>query len=225
MGLRRTAGGHIDTSGNAALTSALTQLAKLFQPQQTLYEVGKIGKTDNPARRFHEILGPFQNLPEVRVPLLQEINPTDDSQTVLRKVKSHDTVIFLVKVRDIGTAEGDIRKAFGTPLGLDFIDQFLASVSGEEQKKRFKKDSGMTEWVVMDAKFAAHLQTQFRVQPYSFVNPLWPCGIPRGEDVYWQLFSQGLNYYYPRSIRSSLPPEFHISFQPTNFSYTLHTRT
>jgi hypothetical protein len=200
-----------------------------------LYEVVKIGKTKNPARRFHEILGAFQNLPGVQVPLLKEINSTDDPQTVLRKVKSQscDPVIFLVKVRDIGTAEGDIRNAFGTPLGqgAGFIDQFLASISDEEQKKRFTADggySGMTEWVVMDAKLAAHLQTTFRVQPYLFINPLWPYGTPSGEEVHQRLFTQGLNYYLSQRNRSTsfqIPPEFHISFPPTNFSYTLHTRT
>jgi hypothetical protein len=205
-------------------------VSRRFKPQQTLYEVVKIGKTDNPARRFHEILGPFQKFPEVWVPLLQEINSTDDPQTVLRKVKSHDTVIFLVKVRDIGTAEGDIRNAFGTPLGqgAGFIDQFLASISDEEQKKRFKGDSGMTEWVVMDAKLAANLQYKFRTQPRPFVeiSTLWPYDTPSGEHVHQQLLIQRRNYYHQilRSRSTSLPPEL-ISFPPTEFSYTLRTPT
>ena len=85
----------------------------------------------------------------------------------------------------------------------------------------------MTEWVVMDAKFAAHLQTMFRLQPYSFINTLWPCGsTPSGNAVRWQLFSQGYNYYFPQRRRStSRPPGFHISFPPTNISYTLNIPT
>ena len=234
VGLRQAAASHrcnigtsIDiygTSDNTAPTQV--NLAKLFQPQQTLYEVVKIGKTKNPAQRFHDILGPFQNLPEVQVPLLQEINSTDDPQTVLRKVKSTtcNPVIFLVKVRDIGTAEGDIREAYGVPLGQEFIDKFLASVSNEQQKKNFKDDSGMTEWVVMDAKFAAHLQTTFHLQHCPFVNTLWPCGkTPSGEQVRRQLFSQHQTYFSSRRRSVSFPPEFDISFPPTNFSCTLYT--
>ena len=223
VGLGRTAASYIGTSG-------YTALAKQLQPQQTLYEVVKIGKTKrNPAQRFHEILGPFQNLPEVRVPLLQEISSTDDQQTVLQKVESCDDVIFLVEVQDIGTAEQDIRKALGIPLGQGFIDQFLASINDEEQKQHFKDDSGMTEWVVMDAKLATHLQTTFRIQSHPFVrfnnNILWPYGTPSGDEVRWQLLSQARDYYCQRIGSTSLPPGFHISFPPTNFSYTLHTPT
>ena len=222
---RRYAPYPLNFMGNAALT----QLAKLLQPQQTLYEVVKIGKTKDPAERFHDILGPFQNLPEVQVPLLQEISSTDDPQTVLRKVKLCDPVIFLIKVRNIGTAEKDIRKAFGIPLGQGFIEQFLESISKEEQKKRFKKDSGMTEWVVMDAKLAVHLQTTFRthLRPFVKFNILCPYHTPSGDEIYRQLFAEGSRYYSQRiRIRStSLPPGFHISFPPTNFSYTLQIPT
>ena len=222
VGLGQTAAGYIGTSG-------YTALAKLFQPPQTLYEVVKIGKTKDPAERFHDILGPFQNLPEVLVPLLQEISSTDDPQTVLRKVKLCDPVIFLIKVRNIGRAEKDIRKAFGIPLGQGFIEQFLESISEEEQKKRFKKDSGMTEWVVMDAKLAVRLQTTFRTHLHPFVkfDILCPYHTPSGDEVYQQLFAEGSRYYSQR-IRigsTSLPPGFHISFPPTNFSYTLQIPT
>jgi hypothetical protein len=156
------------------------------------------------------------------------INLADDSRMlILQKVRSCDPVIFLEKVRDIGTAEGDIRKAFGIPLGQGFVDKFLESID-EEQKKRFKADSGMTEWVVMDAQFAAHLQRMFHSQffPSDILNILpWPRGTPSGEEIHRQLFSQGHNYYSQRIGSISLPPEFHISFPPTKFSYTLRTPT
>ena len=77
----------------------------------------------------------------------------------------------------------------------------------------------------MDAEFAAHLQFKFRYNELarSYLNISWP-QIPSGSEVRCQLFSSSFNYYIQRrrSVQLDLPPKFLISFQPTNFHYTLH---
>ena len=206
---------------NVVRRQLLGALAVPPRPQWTPHEVVKIGKSENLARRFHEILGAFQNLPEVQVPLLQEINSTDDLQTVLRKAKLLESVIFLVKVKDIGTAENDIRNILGRSLGQGFINHFLECLNDEEQKKPFEDNSGMTEWVLMDAELATHLQCKFRFNElYRSYLHLLP-QTPKGSDVHRQLRAHGINYYIRRNRSANLPPRFHISFRPTNFSYTL----
>ena len=133
---------------NMALTRQFVVLQAAARQREWIpHEMVKIGKSENPARRFHEILGAFQNL-GVQVPLLQHIRSTDDLQTTLQKAKDIDSVVFLVKVQDIGTAEEDIRKDLGiSPQDQQgFIENFLSCLD-EGQKKPFKDDTGMTEWV------------------------------------------------------------------------------
>ena len=189
------------------------------------HEMVKIGKSENPARRFHEILGAFQNL-GVQVPLLQHIRSTDDLQTTLQKAKDIDSVVFLVKVQDIGTAEEDIRKDLGiSPQDQQgFIENFLSCLD-EGQKKPFKDDTGMTEWVLMDSGLAAVLQQNFR---YSQLcrSRLGTYGYspPSGDEATRQLRARHANYNIQRNRSKKLPPEFLISFQ-TNFRYCLKIST
>ena len=208
------------------ITSRLWALQAAGRQQEWIqHEVVKIGKSENPARRFHEILGVFQNL-DIQVPLLQVIKANDDPQTTLQKAKLVDSVVFLVKVRDIGTAEEDIRKALGISLGQGFIDYFLSRLD-EEHKKPFKDDAGMTEWVLMDSGLVADLQWNFHYSQLcqSHLNIHMGAFLPRGDEATRQLRARHLNYYIRRNMSKKLPPEFLISFQPTNFSYHFKNRT
>ena len=214
----------------SGVTTPFTQLAQqaAAQHQWIPHEMVKIGKSKRPAHRFHEILGAFQNL-GVQVPLLQHIRSTDDPQTTLQKAKFIDSVVFLLKVQDIGTAEEDIRKDLGISLEQRFIDNFLSCLD-EEQKKPFQDNAGMTEWVLMDSGLAVDLQWSFRYSQLcrSHLDVRVSMGayghfLPRGDEATRQLRTRGLNSYLQRNMSKKLPPEFRILFQPTNFCFENHT--
>ena len=120
---------------------------------------------------------------DIQVPLLQVIKFKQmiRKQLFIKKPRLVDSVVFLVKVRDIGTAEEDIRKALGiSPQDQQgFIDYFLSRLD-EEHKKPFKDDAGMTEWVLMDSGLVADLQWNFHYSQLcqSHLNIHYGCLFP-----------------------------------------------
>lgn len=201
--------------------------------------VVKVGKTDNPARRFHEIFGAFQNLRVTESdPLLQVIRGTDDPKVVLESVKVHkiSSVVFLMEVQaqDIETAEKNIRGTLGVPLGQDFKESFLQSLADEEQKKRFDSNAGMSEWILMDSALATNLQYKFHNnmlywkserQQNLFEIFSGVLQTPSGSDLHQHVFSHCLEYTFQKR-NSSRPSEVTISLpdQLPIFSYTFKTQ-
>ena len=195
--------------------------------EATRHEIVKVGISQNPARRLHEIMDVFQEL-GMKQPLLKDLRSTDSPEEAIQKAKSIDNIVFLVKVtgtqQDVETAERDIR-TFGTSLGQDFIDSFTDHVCHE--KKNNLRNFGMTEWILAHSGLVSTLWWKFRSsqlysKPFSQQNLLEHLSgklqPPTGKEFCKKIRAHCLSYACGTLM---VPPDsVIISFQPMKFYYT-----
>ena len=193
-------------------------------------QVVKVGITDNPARRLHEIMDVFKKLGIEESPL-QDIKSTDPPETAIQKAKSsyNDCIIFIVKVtqQDIHAAEKKVRDFLTTsPLGDDFIESFKSHVV--EEKRASLGDAGMREWILADNGLMSHLRMKFRFD--QLYGPTRRTGLEQlsgqlhtgsGEEFFIQLCARCIEYYQGLQRGIKIPPEVVISFRPANFNHRI----
>lgn len=117
-----------------------------------------MSKNENLASRLHDVVGVFSRDLEIpKEDLIGDISLDDAPENALRKAKSIDNIVFIVKVHDIGTAESDVRDVMGTTLEADFIKSFTTHIEGKELNS-----DGMTEWILTEARLVEYLRWKFR---------------------------------------------------------------
>ena len=207
-------------------TSISMALMDIMKPR---WVVVKVGISKDPARRLHEIFDVFEKLDGVQTQMyLGDISPTDSPEVCIRKAKSLDSIVFIQKVQDIGTAEGDVRMWLGRPLGEDFIDKFTSHVTGLSLSR-----DGMTEWIVADYELVIDLRNKFcrgqlyRADSYTqAVNTL--AEVATGQPFIYTargnvFFHQFCAHCFQNFRRYSRPRSevVVIQFEPTKFRYEL----
>ena len=223
---------------NALSLISMTWVDIINKPQ---WVVVKVGISKDPARRLHEIFDVFEELGVQKQMYLGDISQTDTPEVCIRKAKSLDSIVFIQKVQDIGTAEGDVRNCLGRSLGEDFIKRFTS------HRGRSLNSDGMTEWIVAEYGLVVDLQGKFR---FGQLYTRWRKNLseqltgqlrtPSGNEFFRQFFAHCLTYFASKgsarrqfedrgealmSHPSSYRPQSQnviIKFEPTNFLYELN---
>lgn len=147
-------------SVNPVTQRALPELQRLLLFPE--YCVVKVGISNEPARRLHDIMSGFQGLGDSGQWFTDGLKTSnhDCAGNTFYKGKSEDKIVFIQKCRDLRDAEDQIRQRIGKKLDSTFQEQFRQSV--DPDKRSYTDRVGITEWVLMRTDLMKYIQQDYR---------------------------------------------------------------
>ena len=196
----------------------------LILPQ---YNVVKVGRSDDPARRLFEIMKGFRHFGSHQE-WFTSLKESDKPVDVFYKGKKEENVIFIQKCCNPSDAEHQIRKIIGYELEQDFQDRFVQTLN--QGKQQYIDKVGKTEWVLIRNDKLIWIQRDYRStwrasEPLTHITYFGTdggCTLPQS-DPNGQEFVNKMDmlcWQHKESPVVNVDHEVEITFPPTNFRFT-----